>query len=100
MKVCLSTDGGDTFSHELVLDERENLSYPDVQEDEAGNIYIVYDRERHNRIKLDPLTNVSGSAKEILICKITVDDIITGKLSDTSYISRVISKAKIDKVEK
>lgn len=100
MKVCLSTDGGDTFGYELVIDERENISYPDVQEDEKGNIYIVYDRERSNKTKLDPKTNISKAAKEILICRITVDDIKAGKISDNSYLARVISKAKIDKVEK
>lgn len=100
MKVYLSTDGGDTFCHELILDERENISYPDVDFDEGGNIYIVYDRERNNRLKLDPETNISEAAKEILLCKITLDDIITGKLSESSYLARVISKAKINKVEK
>lgn len=100
MKVCLSKDGGDTFSHELILDERESISYPDVDFDKCGNIYIIYDRERNNRLRLNPETNISDAAKEILMCKITIDDIMTGKLSENSYLARVISKAKINKVLK
>ena len=99
MKICLSQDGGDTFTYEMILDERENVSYPDLVEDENGNIYIVYDRERDNRAKLDRQTWISKAAKEILICKLTVDDVISNTLSEGSFVRRIISKAKIDVVE-
>ena len=96
MKICLSDDGGESWKWEFTLDTRENLSYPDLCEDDSGNIYIIYDRERDNRIKLDKETWMSASAKEILVSKITVNDIKTGELSDGSYLSKVISKAKVD----
>ena len=99
MKICLSEDGGETFPYEMMLDDRENLSYPDLDEDEYGNIYIVYDRERDNRIKLNKETLVSESAKEILVCKITVDDVRNNTLSNGSYLSKIISKAKINEVK-
>ena len=83
----------------MILDERENVSYPDLDEDENGNIYIIYDRERDNRIKLNKETWMSEAAKEIIVCKITIEDIINKKLSEHSYIRKVISKAKKDIVE-
>ena len=99
MKICLSNDGGDTFPYEMVLDERESVSYPDLDEDENGNIYIIYDRERDNRTRLDREKWTSEAAKEILLCRITVDDVINDTLSESSYLRRVISKAQINVVE-
>lgn len=99
MKICLSEDGGDTFPYEMILDNREKVSYPDIDEDEDGNIYIVYDRERDNRIKLNRETWISEAAKEILVCKITIDDVMRNTLSSSSFLRKVISKAKIDVVE-
>ncbi len=99
MKICISTDGGSMFAYEMVLDDRINLSYPDLDEDESGNIYIIYDRERDNRIKLNKETWISEAAKEILVCKLTVDDVINNSLSEGSFLSRIVSKAKKDVVE-
>jgi len=99
MKICLSEDGGDTFLSEMVLDDRESLSYPDLDEDEEGNIYIVYDRERDNRIKLNRETWISEAAKEIIVCKITIDDVMRNTLSKGSFLRRIISKARMDMVE-
>lgn len=100
MKVCLSRDGGRTFPYELVLDDRANLSYPDLDEDDKGNLYIVYDRERNNFIRLNKETQTSDAAKEILISVVTEKDIESGTLSKTSFLSRVISKAKNNNADK
>lgn len=100
MKICISEDDGATWPYELVLDTRENISYPDLAEGENGVLYIVHDRERDNRIALDRETWHSGAAKEILLSKIHVRDIYNGTLGDGSYTARVISKAEIDVVEK
>ena len=100
MKVMLSQDGGETFPYEMLLDDRENVSYPDVDQDEGGNIYIVYDRERDNRAHLDTENWTSEAAKEILLCKLTVEDIKIGKLSKGSFVRRVIAKGGMDKVER
>lgn len=100
MKVCLSRDGGKTFPYELVLDNRANLSYPDLDEDDKGNLYIVYDRERNNFIRLNKETRTSDAAKEILLSVVTEKDIESGTLSKTSFLSRVISKAKNNNADK
>ena len=99
MKICLSINGGDTFPYEMIIDDRENISYPDLDEDENGNIYIVYDRERNNSIKLDKKRWISAAAKEILVCKITSDDVMQNRLAEHSFVRKVISKARIDTVE-
>ena len=98
MKICLSSDGGDTFAWQMTIDERELVSYPDVADDGQGNIYVIYDRERDNRNKLNRETGISEAAKEILLCKISFDDVKNGRLSAGSFVQRVISKAKLDTV--
>lgn len=99
MKICLSEDDGASWPYELILDTRTSLSYPDLTEDENGVLYILYDRERDNRQRLNTDTWESDAAKEILMAKITVADIRRGALGDGSYTARVISKAGINKVE-
>jgi len=100
MKVCLSEDNGRSWPYELILDTRENLSYPDLAEGEDGQLYIIYDRERDNRRNLNRETWISQAAKEILLSKITLQDIYKGEISGDSYTAKVISKGLIDKVEK
>jgi len=100
MKVCLSEDGGKTWPYELILDTRENVSYPDLVQGKNGEFYIIHDCERDNRCKLNRETWHSDAAKEILLSKVTLVDIYNGKLGKDSYTSKVISKAQIDYVEK
>lgn len=100
MKVCLSEDDGATWPYELIVDTRDCISYPDLAEGENGDLYIVHDRERDNRTGLDRETWISTAAKEILLSKITIQDIYNGSLGEGSYAARVISKAEINKVEK
>lgn len=98
MKISLSCDGGETFPWQMVLDERDLTSYPDLAEDDAGNIYIIYDRERDNRQKLNRETGVSEAAKEILLAKVTAEDIKNGILSSNSFTKRIVSKGKINTI--
>ena len=42
----LSTDDGKTWSGGLLLDERNNVSYPDIAQAPNGDIYVHYDRDR------------------------------------------------------
>lgn len=92
MQISLSSDNGETFPHTLILDDRTNVSYPDLDEDKDGVLYIVYDRERDNRIGLNRETWTSTSAKEIILCRLTAEDIITGQLSESSFIRRTLSR--------
>ena len=77
MTVYLSDDDGKSWGCKRCIDEREALSYPDVDFHD-GRIYLVYDRERSGE----------GSAKEILFASFTEEDIISGGRIDVSVISK------------
>jgi len=80
LTALLSTNQGESFDYMLLIDERSNVSYPDLVQDADGRIYLVYDRERH-------------SAKEILMASFTEEEIIAGKLLDPdSYMKKIICK--------
>ncbi len=100
MKISLSCDNGETFPYTLELDDRTSVSYPDLDEAEDGTIYVVYDRERDNRTNLNRETWTSTAAKEILLCRLTSDDIMTGQLSKDSFIRRTLSRGGKHVVEK
>ena len=68
MSAFLSKDGGKTWPHKLLLDERENVSYPDADQTSDGTIHVVFDRER-------------TGAKDILYCRFTENDILNGNAS-------------------
>lgn len=99
MKVMLSEDGGETFPYEMLLDDRDSVSYPDVDQDTEGNLYIVHDCERDNRMRLNTEAWVSDAAKEILLSKLTAEDIKCGKLGEGSFVRKVIAKGGVNKAE-
>jgi len=68
MTAFLSKDGGKTWPYKLLLDARENVSYPDADQTSDGNIHVVFDRER-------------TGAKDILYCRFTENDILNGNAS-------------------
>lgn len=91
LTALLSEDEGKTFPYSLLLDGRSGVSYPDAIEAEDGYIYITYDRERG--AFLSKLEDVMSSAREILIAKITEEDILQGHLvKKHSYLSRIANK--------
>lgn len=91
LTALLSEDEGKTFPYRLLLDGRENVSYPDATETEDGAIYIVYDRERGGY--KESLDEVYACAREVLTAKITEEDIIAGKLvNQSSFLQNVASK--------
>jgi hypothetical protein len=80
MTASLSDDDGVTWSSHLLLDERQQVSYPDTAITPDGRILIIYDRERY-------------AAREILYCDITEEDILVGKLvSERSFLKRTVNK--------
>ena len=94
LTAMLSEDDGKTWPYKLLLDERSNVSYPDAKEAEDGFIYITYDRERGGF--LNKIEDVMKSAREILIAKITEEDIIAGTLKNKgSYLKKVASKLTV-----
>ena len=72
-----STDDGKSWSKGLLLDERENISYPDGQQGKDGTIYIIYDRSR------------TGD-REILMCRFTEDDVFKGCPGGSGGLPRLV----------
>ncbi|WHH61232.1 sialidase family protein [Petroclostridium sp. X23] len=66
LTAMLSDDDGETWKGFLLLDERNEVSYPDAKEADDGFIYVTYDWER-------------VSQREILMARITEEDILKGK---------------------
>lgn len=90
MTALLSEDDGKTWCAQLLLDPRNDVSYPDVKEADDGHIYITYDRDRGAYKK--NLAEATSCAREILLCRVTEQEILNGKLSDPgSYLARVVS---------
>ena len=79
--VYLSKDDGKTWQGGLVLDGRQNVSYPDADEDSNGNIYVCYDYERYKH-------------QEIYVAKITEADILNKKITSPSEPAKIANKAK------
>ena len=77
----LSEDDGETWPYRLLLDERDDISYPDASEGDDGYIYITYD---HDRVH----------AREILMAKITEQDILEGRfVSGGEKLKVLVNKA-------
>ena len=77
----LTTDEGQTWSNGLLLDERLNVSYPDIAQAPGGDIYIHYDRER------------TGAA-EILFARFREEDVRAGKLISKDAALKNIVKSR------
>ena len=88
----LSEDEGETFPYSLLIDERLDISYPDMTQAPDGLIYITYDRERgaiYNVMRIPS----EEMAKEILFCTLREEDIIAGKfISPDSRQRQIVSK--------
>lgn len=63
LTALLSEDEGITWPHHLLLDERQDVSYPDAVEAPDGRIFVTYDRRRVGE-------------GEILLQTLTEDDIL------------------------
>lgn len=73
----LSDDDGKTWPYSLVIDERDNVSYPEAIQHPDGLIQVIYDRSR-------------TGAKEILIATFTEQDIISGKFKSPSSEEKIV----------
>ncbi len=87
----LSEDEGKTWPYRVLLDERKDVSYPDVAEGDDGYLYIIYDRERGGY--MENLEAAEKCAREILVSKINETDILNGEItSPESFTKRIVSK--------
>nr|WP_325211250.1 sialidase family protein [uncultured Oscillibacter sp.] len=73
----LSEDDGRTWPYKLMLDGREDVSYPDITQGEDGCIYVVYDRKR-------------VTEREILMARFTEEDVISGQLTGSRSRLRIL----------
>ena len=86
----ISRDDGATWEGGLLLDARPWVSYPDVTE-EDGVITVIYDRERG--AYKSSLAEAEAEAREILLCRFTEEDVLSGKLSSRrGFLQRVLSR--------
>lgn len=81
LTAMLSEDDGQTWPYSLLLDERNEVAYPDAKEAEDGYIYVTYDWERVKE-------------REILMAKFTETDILKGRIeSEDGRLGIVVNKA-------
>lgn len=86
LTALLSDDDGRSWPHRLLLDPREQVSYPDGFQSAEGPatsrpIHIIYDRERYG-------------AREILLATVTEEDIRAGAPKSAGCrLQHVVSKA-------
>jgi hypothetical protein len=64
----LSDDDGATWPHRLLLDARDDVSYPDAAITPEGEIFVVYDHDRFGD-------------KAIYLARFTEDDILAGEMA-------------------
>lgn len=77
----LSEDDGKTWPFTLLLDERDDVSYPDATESKDGTIYVTYDWDRVKQ-------------REILISRFKEEDIIKGEcVTEDAFLKRLVNKA-------
>jgi len=80
LRACLSEDDGRTWPYQLLIDGRDEVSYPDVSLAPDGAFYVIHDRSR-------PV------AKEILCSRIYEEEILAGKLfRPESFENQLVSK--------
>ena len=78
----LSDDDGATWGAGFLLDERHQISYPDVALAPDGYLYVQYDRNR-------------AADGEILFARITEEDIVTGTVvSARSALRKIVSRPR------
>ena len=81
LTALLSEDDGQTWPYSLLLDERNEVSYPDAKEAGDGYIYVTYDWERVTQ-------------REILMARFTEEDILKGRLvSEGGRLRILVNKA-------
>ncbi len=79
LMAMLSYDDGETFPYKLMLDERDDVSYPSGNVSADGRVTLAYDRER-------------VGAREILLASFCGEDIRKGSYGKNSFTGKLILK--------
>lgn len=77
MTAYLSTDDGATWPHQLLIDDRAEVSYPDAVESPDGVIHLLYDWNRH-------------TDAEILLARFRESDIKAGSFSSPGAKTKIL----------
>ncbi|WP_228484997.1 sialidase family protein [Cellulosimicrobium sp. JZ28] len=81
LTALLSDDDGATWPHRLLLDDRDDVSYPDAAIGPDGQIYVTYDHDRFGD-------------RGIYLARITEDDILAGTPSSPgSELALLVNRA-------
>ncbi len=80
MTAYLSRDEGQTWLGGLVLDEREDVSYPDGQQLDDASIVVTYDRGR-------------TTDREICVARFREEDVVAKRLGPDGALKLVVNKA-------
>lgn len=73
----LSTDDGQTWPHQLLLDDRAEVSYPDGIQAPDGTIHMLYDWNRH-------------TDAEILLATFREEDVVAGRFNSRGAKPRML----------
>ena len=72
----------------MLIDERDQVSYPDLVQAGDGSVYLIYDRERKG-------------AREILMAVFKEQEVMEGKISsDQSRLRVLVNRATGDRYPK
>ena len=83
LSAYISEDEGETWKGPLVLDDRNDVSYPDAFQFPDGAIGLTYDRNR-------------SSDAEILFARFTEEDVLAGEIrSKGSFLRSVVVSARL-----
>ena len=77
MSLAISTDNGATWPHVVLLDARDQTTYPDITYDMSGNIFIAYDLERVPSYGLGRLQVLCARVSEAAVIAGTAVPVIT-----------------------
>lgn len=86
LTALLSEDDGRTWPYSLLLDDRDDISYPDVAVGDGGRLYVVYDHDRFGD-------------RAIYLARCTEDDILKGQLSDDWSHTRLLVNRALAEAE-
>ncbi|MBV7671761.1 glycoside hydrolase [Streptomyces halstedii] len=73
----LSDDDGATWPHRLLLDDRDDVSYPDAAIGPDGRVFVVYDHDRFGD-------------RAVYLARFTEDDILAGRMDSTGSATRIV----------
>lgn len=77
LTVWMSEDGGKTWPYNMLIDDRTNVSYPELDQAADGTIYLIYDKGR-------------AIEKEIRLSVFNEQDIREGCISSAKGVSRLV----------